>query len=101
MKKLFGLIFVFMCLLCSCNQEPAGTQVEVSQKESDCYEVRLLFEVDGVKVYRFYDSNHYVYFTNCVGQTGYTYKQQVGKTTRTRHVDTYGESGEEYDENEY
>jgi hypothetical protein len=33
------------------------------------YDVDYLFEHDGCKVYRFYDRGHYVYFTNCKGET--------------------------------
>jgi hypothetical protein len=33
------------------------------------YEVDYLFEHDGCKVYRFSDRGHYVYFTNCNGET--------------------------------
>lgn len=33
------------------------------------YNVDYLFEHDGCKVYRFYDRGHYVYFTNCSGET--------------------------------
>lgn len=31
------------------------------------YEIDYLFELDGCKVYRFYDKGNYVYFTNCQG----------------------------------
>lgn len=87
MKKIFGMI-IFTCLLMSCSVEPSGTQVEVSQKETDSYEVRLLFEVDGVKVYRFYDDGHYIYFTNTSGQVKYEYTQMAGKTVITDEVNT-------------
>ncbi len=33
------------------------------------YNVDYLFEHDGCKVYRFFDRGHYVYFTNCSGET--------------------------------
>lgn len=72
----------------SCSYEPTGTQVKVSQKETDCYEVRLLFEVDGVKVYRFYDDGHYIYFTNTSGHVKYEYTEMVGKTVTTDEVNT-------------
>lgn len=87
MKKLIW-IFALICLV-SCSYEPAGTPVEVSQKETDEYEVRLLFEVDGVKVYRFYDDGHYIYFTNTSGHVKYEYTQMAGKTVITDEVNTY------------
>lgn len=36
---------------------------------NNSYEVDYLFEHDGCKVYRFYDKGHFVYFTNCNGET--------------------------------
>lgn len=31
------------------------------------YELDLLFEKDGCKIYRFYDDDNYVYWSNCEG----------------------------------
>ncbi|TAK42501.1 MAG: DUF4884 domain-containing protein [Saprospiraceae bacterium] len=36
---------------------------------NNTYEVEYLFEHAGCKVYRFHDMGHYVYFTNCQGET--------------------------------
>lgn len=35
------------------------------------FDVQFLFETDGVKVYRFFDSGDYIYFTNTSGTTSY------------------------------
>ncbi len=37
-------------------------------KNNTDYKVDYLFEHDGCKVYRFWDRNYFVYFTNCNGQ---------------------------------
>lgn len=52
----------------------AGCAIERPLKEgrsdnNKTYEVDYLFEHDGCKVYRFLDKGHYVYFTNCNGET--------------------------------
>ena len=40
---------------------------EPSRNNQD-YKVDYLFEHDGCKVYRFWDRDYYVYFTNCNGE---------------------------------
>jgi hypothetical protein len=40
-----------------------------SPSNNESYNVDYLFEHDGCKVYRFFDRGHYVYFTNCTGET--------------------------------
>lgn len=47
-------------------QRPIVTNVS---SNNDTYQVSYLFEHEGCKVYRFYDRQHYVYFTNCNGET--------------------------------
>lgn len=34
-------------------------------------DVKLLMEIDGCRVYRFWDAMHPVYFTNCTGRVEY------------------------------
>jgi hypothetical protein len=61
MKKILflGLISV---LFLSCQREG----IEELKTDNVNYRVELLFEVDGCKVYRFWD-NGYKYFTTCNG----------------------------------
>ena len=81
MKKVIkssALAFIALLLL-SC-----ATGVPISKGPSEnnkTYDVEYLFEHDGCKVYRFYDYGHYVYFTNCTGQTT-SIEQDSTKTTR-------------------
>jgi hypothetical protein len=46
-------------------------------------EVDLLFEKDGIKMYRFFDNGHFHYYTNR-GETLST--QQSGKTTYQENI---------------
>jgi hypothetical protein len=61
MKKILfiGLVSV---LSLSCQREG----IEELKTDNSNYEVELLFEVDGCKIYRFWD-NGYKYFTTCNG----------------------------------
>ena len=45
--------------------------------DNPSYEVRKLFTVDGVTVYRFYDGGRCIYFTNGNGVVQYTHSQCV------------------------
>ena len=58
-------------------------KLEYKQKLKD-YEVKFLFECNGVKVYRFRDSytGECVYFTNANGRTSYEYTKRISKYTR-------------------
>lgn len=64
MKKV--LFFALAVLIASCVSK--GTNVPVTDSV-DNFKVEKLFNVDGVTVYRFYDSGRgYVYFTNKTGK---------------------------------
>jgi|LakMenEpi03Aug12_release.lakeMendotaPanAssembly.Ray.scaffolds.fasta_scaffold557286_2 hypothetical protein len=77
MKKLLLIALIFA----SCKRE---AQKQVQSTNSN-FNVELLFEVDGCKVYRFRDGENYKYFTNCKGSVSWddTKTQQSGKTTQT------------------
>jgi hypothetical protein len=65
MKKYLPLLLFLFIVSC-------GTGRPLSTSPSDnnqTYKVDFLFEHNGCKVYRFYDEGHYVYFTNCNGET--------------------------------
>lgn len=51
----------------------------------DHFEVKKLFEVDSIAVYRFSDGGRYVYFTNRKGEVYHetTHSHRVGKVHRT------------------
>lgn len=65
MKSILRIICAVMCLfvIVSCdNREPLGRRVKGYNTSE--YDVRLLFEIDSVRVYRFVDVGHFVYFTS-------------------------------------
>lgn len=62
-----SVVFVALLSLSGCTvQQPIST---VTPKNNRSYEIEYLFEHDGCKAYRFYDNGHWVYFTNCKGET--------------------------------
>ncbi len=83
MKK-FLILLCAISLLCGCIEKG----VELKQTDNPNYKVEFLFEVDGVKVYRFNDGGHYVYFTNGSGMTKYEYTRRRGKTSKRYYVQT-------------
>lgn len=77
MKKLL-LISILGLAITSCEHEPIS-----SSREGLDMEVDLLFEKDGIKMYRFFDNGHFHYYTNR-GETITT--QQSGKTTYQENI---------------
>jgi hypothetical protein len=74
---LYILITITLISLTSCNKNEISSSIEGND-----FKVDLLFEKDGVKVYRFTDGASYHYFTS------------KGETITTQH---YGKTS--YDEN--
>ena len=73
MKHLFAFfallgIFLSPILLIGCAKEPAQT----TGTNNSAFQVDELFTHKGCTVYRFYDSGHYHYFTNCHGSVSST-----------------------------
>ena len=62
MKKIILLFILTMFLFSSCNSNK-GTNVPTSDSINEI-EVEKLFVVDSITVYRFYDGDRVVYFTN-------------------------------------
>lgn len=75
MKKIL-LILLAATLLSSCKNESQGT-LRTTNSE---FKVDFLFEVDGIRVYRFIDCGRYIYFTDKEGDTRYSHQKVVGKT---------------------
>ena len=87
MKKI-TLLLLSLLLISGCEDSGEPRPVHTAHKGEN-YNVRLLFEVDGVKVYRFYDGSGYVYFTNTNGITRTDRSVTTGKVTQTEPVVTY------------
>lgn len=78
MKLLLPLLF----LLSGCAKDPVSTERTTNSDIA----VELLFEHEGVKVYRFIDGGRFVYYTDARGKTEWSVKQS--KTVIKRQVDT-------------
>lgn len=87
MKKIILFVSVIFMLV-SCN-ENKGTNVPTSDSINEI-KVEKLFVVDGITVYRFYDGNRVVYFTNKKGVAKAIHDEYdpVTKLIRTKAVET-------------
>lgn len=91
MKKIIlfvSIIVSIIFLLVSCN-ENKGINVQTSESINEI-KVEKLFVVDGITVYRFYDGDRVVYFTNKNGVAKAIHDEYdpVTKLTRTKVVET-------------
>ena len=66
--KWFCVVFVSMLFLAACVQDRVPQSTE---SVGNGYELSLLFEAEGCKVYRFRDSDEYIYLSTCPGRTSY------------------------------
>ena len=98
MKKLI-LLSVLAFVVSSCGYEirkkpeppkPKLTKEQIRKQEYEQrledYNVKFLFECNGVKVYRFMDGARRVYFTDANGMTKYRYTTRRGKFNYTNNV---------------
>ncbi|NJO64017.1 MAG: DUF4884 domain-containing protein [Richelia sp. RM2_1_2] len=81
MKSYLPFLFVLI-LFVGCTKD-AEKKVNVSNNNFD---VELLFEHDGCKMYRFYDGKH-IYYSDCTGKTSYN---TGGKNNVYVETETYG-----------
>ena len=86
--KLRGHVAILAVVLCSAFFVTACEKTPVSTARTDNPEVpvALLFENDGVKVYRFYDRGYAIYYTDARGATAW--QQYHGKTSSPVRVET-------------
>lgn len=82
MKKLI-IILSATVLLTSCEKREPKTKEKLGD-----YDLELLFEKDGCKVYRFFDGE-YIYWADCSGKIGYKQKASAGKTQISHKIDSF------------
>jgi hypothetical protein len=82
MKKASALSFIALYLLSCTTGIPLSSGPPENNKT---YRVQYLFEHDGCKVYQFRDDGHYIYFSNCNGETT-SIDQDPTKTTRVANM---------------
>lgn len=64
MRYLLPLLLIVLLSACFV-QQPISKEPAANNQD---YKIEYLFEHEGCKVYRFWDRNYYVYFTNCKGE---------------------------------
>ena len=79
-----NLLALGCLILVGCTKDPVSSS-PTNNKEFD---VALLFEHDGVKVYRFFDNGGYRYYTDARGKT--IWQQSNGKTNWPVEIETVG-----------
>lgn len=81
-----SLILITIILLTGCSKTPIG----IEQTSNSTIQVDLLFEKDGVKVYRFTDYGRPIYYTDARGSTQWSESRNNGKQSYsvTRNVPT-------------
>jgi hypothetical protein len=77
MKILFLIPVLFLAgSLVACNETKPLVNKQTNNPEIN---VSVLFEIDGCKVYRFYDDGRNRYFTNCDGRTISEHTENCGR----------------------
>lgn len=80
MRKWILVLLLTLVVFVSCEKVPNdGAVVPVEQAGITAYEVELLFSLDGVSVYRFFDKGEMRYFTIGNG----SFQPQIQKRTRS------------------
>jgi len=67
MKNIRLILAASILVMSSCSGSKSIPISKAVAANNTSYEVEYLFEHEGCKVYRFLDTGHYVYFTNCRG----------------------------------
>ena len=85
MKKLWLILLGIIVLsVAACVREPVAQK----QTENPNFSVAILFDFDGVRVYRFYDGGEYIYFAKSLDNVRTLWWQSEGKSSRYISVNT-------------
>lgn len=76
-NRLLGGVLCALCFV-GCANDPVAT----SSTTNAAIKVELLFENDGVKVYRFTDCGRYIYFADARGATSWSVSKGKSGTDR-------------------
>lgn len=87
-RKVLLVVALFLCLIGCDSETIVKDSVEVTTNINRDFKVTLLFEVDGIKVYRFRDKGRDIYFTSSKGDMRYTRTYRQGKMTISEQVQT-------------
>ena len=87
MKITYLTIVVALFLFVSCEERGQKVNNVNYPSQTDDYNVRFLFEVDGIRVYKFYHGGEAVFFTNANGETEYTKSSKNGRYPTSKKVE--------------
>ena len=87
MKITYLTIVVALFLLVSCEERGQKVNNVNYPSQTDDYDVRFLFEVDGIRVYKFYHGGEAVFFTNTNGKIEYTKSSTNGRYHTSKKVE--------------
>ena len=91
MRKII-IVLASVFILASCSDiKPIETRSTNNLNGGKVVTVDVLFDFDGIRMYRFYDDGHYVYFAKVLNGARTTWQQSKGKTTRYVSVETVGD----------
>lgn len=82
MKRIMVILSVLIMTGC------AREGIKTEQTNNERFQITLLFEHEGCKVYRFYDGGYYRYYTVCGNDSEATYSIQSGKIRIHQSVPT-------------
>ena len=78
MKITYLTIVASLILFASCEERGQKVNDVNYPDQTDNYNVRFLFEADGIRVYKFSYNDKVVFFTNTNGKTEYTQSYTIG-----------------------
>ena len=87
MKITYLTIVVSLLLLVSCKESGQKVNDVNYPDQTDNYNVRFLFEADGIRVYKFSYNDKVVFFTNTNGKTEYTKNYTNGKVHQSKRIE--------------
>lgn len=73
-----------LCIIASGIAACKNKEQEIQSTSNNAMKVELLFEHDGVKVYRFYDGRT-IYYTDARGKTSWSETKSNGKNSRIEY----------------
>ena len=84
---IYLMIVASLSLFVSCEESGQKVNNVNYPSKTDNYNVRFLFEVDGIRVYKFSYNDKVVFFTNTNGKTEYTKSYTNGKVHQSKRIE--------------
>jgi hypothetical protein len=91
--KIVMLFCLFVVFSCGGENQGVSTDGVISPSNED-FEVRFLFEKDGLQIYRFKDAGEYRYFSMGNGNFLPQIQERTTSNGKTRHVEKWSDGVE-------